>query len=126
IGGVSCSVTDRAGCAWKTLPLPTGTAVVEATAGRASVDATEVAEPSGLAEASTSSAFTAAETLSLVMSCAVALEPTASMRIPTTADAARPPSNFIIDYLPSDSGHRPAGGAVRRFKSPAGDCPSCL
>src|SRR5438128_11257881 len=96
--GASLSVTDCAGCDWKMVPKLLATAVVAATAGRASVEAIE---PSGRAVESTSSALTADDTLKVGTMCALApLEPIASMKSPTPADEPRPPKSFTTDPLP--------------------------
>jgi len=52
----------------------------------------------------TSIAFTAAGTFSTLVSCAFALEPTASMTIPMTADARRPPSSLTTDVFALSGG----------------------
>src|SRR5436305_14817305 len=99
-------------------PLGAATAVVEATAGRVSAAAGLATMPRGFALLSTSTERTAAGTLpSELIFCAAALEPSASMKRPMTADAARPPIKLTTIVFALELAECPARAARQASSS---------
>src|SRR4051812_21591996 len=87
------------------VPATLATAVVAATAGRASAAAVlTAAVPSARADVLTSSDLTACVTLKPGRFCAPALDASPSIQMPMTADATRPPNSFTTLVLPFSGG----------------------
>jgi CheY-like chemotaxis protein len=82
--------------------------------------------PSAVGALSISMALTADGTLSGLVSCARALEPTESMNAPITAAAMRPPRSFTTTVIVLVLAGISLEARYTRATLPAGDRPSCL